>query len=364
MLTGRSLGRRRQPIGARGPRRAGALRPRHLGPWGRDRPPGDRRVPRRVLARRPRRVRLRLERLGDRADARRRRRIDAPSTRPRSSAIGRRPSRRCSSRRAAACARSSCGPGLVYGGDSGVVSDMLRDACNGIVRVVGSGDNHWPLIYRDDLADLFVRLIAHADIAGVVHATDGSDDTVNDLVEAMSSHVTHKPEVRHMSIADARHRMGALAEALAMDQIVRSPKALGIGWAPSLTSASRNVPAAARGAPRPGDGRRVASSKRSCARARYWRRRRLDVHYPPLRAGRPCDRRPRRPRRRPGGRRSPRPRRDDAGRARAGRAAAAARHRRRRAAQPAGPRNPALPAPEESAKAAIETRPGTASGRK
>jgi nucleoside-diphosphate-sugar epimerase len=133
-------------------------------------------------------------------------------------------------------------PGLVYGGDSGVISDMLRDACNGIVRVVGSGDNHWPLIYRDDLADLFVRLITHAGIAGVVHATDGSDDTVNDLVEAMSSHVTHKPEVRHMSIADARHRMGALAEALAMDQIVRSPKALAIGWAPSLTSASRNVP--------------------------------------------------------------------------------------------------------------------------
>ena len=29
---------------------------------------------------------------------------------------------------------------------------------------------------------------------------------------------------------------------LAMDQIVRSPKALAIGWAPSLTSASRNIP--------------------------------------------------------------------------------------------------------------------------
>jgi nucleoside-diphosphate-sugar epimerase len=118
-------------------------------------------------------------------------------------------------------------PGLIYGGDSGIVSDMLRDAANGIVRVVGSGDNHWPLIYRDDLVDLFVRVIGHPDVAGIVHATDGSDDTVNDLVVA---------------IADARHRMGALAEALAMDQIVRSPKALAIGWSPSLTSASRNVP--------------------------------------------------------------------------------------------------------------------------
>ena len=133
-------------------------------------------------------------------------------------------------------------PGLIYGGDSGVISDMLRDACNGIVRVVGSGDNHWPLIYRDDLGDLFVRLIGHAAIAGVVHATDGGDDTVNELVEAMSTHVVHRPEVRHMSIADAKHRMGPLAEALAMDQIVRSPKALAMGWTPSLTSASRNVP--------------------------------------------------------------------------------------------------------------------------
>jgi nucleoside-diphosphate-sugar epimerase len=133
-------------------------------------------------------------------------------------------------------------PGLIYGGDTGVVADMLRDAMNGIVRVVGSGDNHWPLIYRDDLADLFARLVAHPDVSGIVHATDGSDDTVNDLVEAMSTHVVHVPEVRHMSIADARHRMGTLAEALAMDQIVRSPKALAIGWTPSLTAASRNVP--------------------------------------------------------------------------------------------------------------------------
>jgi nucleoside-diphosphate-sugar epimerase len=133
-------------------------------------------------------------------------------------------------------------PGVVYGGDTGIVADMLRDAMNGIVRVVGSGDNHWPLVYRDDLADLYARLVAHPDVAGVVHATDGSTDTVNDLVEAMGSHVVHRPEVRHMSLADARHRMGALADVLAMDQIVRSPKAHGIGWVPSLTSASRNVP--------------------------------------------------------------------------------------------------------------------------
>jgi nucleoside-diphosphate-sugar epimerase len=133
-------------------------------------------------------------------------------------------------------------PGLVYGGDSGVISDMLRDAGNGIVRVVGSGDNHWPLVYRDDLADLFTRIVAAPDATGVFHATDGSADTVNELVEAMSAQVVHRPEVRHMSLADARHRMGPLAEALAMDQIVRSPKALALGWAPSLTSAARNIP--------------------------------------------------------------------------------------------------------------------------
>jgi hypothetical protein len=37
--------------------------------------------------------------------------------------------------------------------------DMLKDAANGLVRVVGDGRNHWPCIYDRDLADLYLRLV-------------------------------------------------------------------------------------------------------------------------------------------------------------------------------------------------------------
>ena len=133
-------------------------------------------------------------------------------------------------------------PGIVYGGSRGIVSEMLRDAENGIVRVIGSGENRWPLVYDRDLADLYVRLVEHPDASGLFHATDEGDECVNDLVAAMSAQVVHKPEVRHVPLAEARAKLGPLAAALALDQVVRSPRAREIGWIPGLKGVARNIP--------------------------------------------------------------------------------------------------------------------------
>src|SRR5688572_30142801 len=35
-------------------------------------------------------------------------------------------------------------PGIVYGGGRGIVGELLKDANNGLVRVIGIGENHWP----------------------------------------------------------------------------------------------------------------------------------------------------------------------------------------------------------------------------
>ncbi len=133
-------------------------------------------------------------------------------------------------------------PGMLYGGSQGFISDLLRDADNGIVRVIGTGDNHWALVYDRDLADLYVKLIAHPEASGIFHATDEGDESVNDLVRAMSRQVEFKPEVRYMPLPEARTKFGPLADALALDQMVRSPRAHGIGWTPTLKSVARNVP--------------------------------------------------------------------------------------------------------------------------
>jgi nucleoside-diphosphate-sugar epimerase len=133
-------------------------------------------------------------------------------------------------------------PGIVYGGAKGLVTDMLRDAANGIVRVIGNGENHWPLVYDRDLADLYVKLVSHPDASGIFHATDDGEERVNDLVRAMSRHVEFTPEVRYMPIAEARTKFGPHADAMAMDQIIRSPRARELGWLPTLKSVGGNVP--------------------------------------------------------------------------------------------------------------------------
>lgn len=132
-------------------------------------------------------------------------------------------------------------PGIVYGGSRGIVGDLLKDAANSLVRVVGSGDNRWPLVYDRDLGELYARLVSTADASGVYHATDGGEETVNDIVAALAEHAPTEPSIRHVPLAEARKKMGPYADALALDQVVRSPRALALGWAPTLHSVAGNA---------------------------------------------------------------------------------------------------------------------------
>lgn len=132
-------------------------------------------------------------------------------------------------------------PGVVYGGTGGIVGDLLKDASNSLIRVIGSGDNHWPLVYDRDLADLYVRVATNPEASGIYHANDEGDETVNEIVRAISEHAKTEPSVRHVPLSEAKKKMGTYAEALALDQIVRSPRARALGWSPTLHSVSRNA---------------------------------------------------------------------------------------------------------------------------
>ena len=132
-------------------------------------------------------------------------------------------------------------PGIVYGGARGIVGDLLRDAGNGLLRVIGDGRNHWPCIYDRDLADLYARVAAQPAASGVFHANDEADERVDDIVEAIARHAKMRPDIRHVPIEEARSKMGPYADALALDQIVGSPRARALGWAPTLHSIGNNV---------------------------------------------------------------------------------------------------------------------------
>jgi nucleoside-diphosphate-sugar epimerase len=132
-------------------------------------------------------------------------------------------------------------PGLVYGGNSGMVGDIFKSATNGLVRVVGDGNNRWPLVYDRDLADLYARLAINPDASGVYHANDEGDERVNEIVSAIAPYLPVRPDVRHVPIAEAGKKMGPVAEALALDQVVRSPRARALGWTPTLHSVAGNA---------------------------------------------------------------------------------------------------------------------------
>jgi nucleoside-diphosphate-sugar epimerase len=132
-------------------------------------------------------------------------------------------------------------PGIVYGGARGIVSHLLKDAANGLVRVIGPGTNHWPLVYDRDLGDLYLRIATTTSASGVFHANDEGDERVNDIVQALAGHVAVKPSVRRVPLPEARKKLGPVADALALDQVVRSPRARAIGWQPSLHSVAGNA---------------------------------------------------------------------------------------------------------------------------
>jgi nucleoside-diphosphate-sugar epimerase len=132
-------------------------------------------------------------------------------------------------------------PGIVYGGSRGIVGDLFRHASDGVIRIIGTGENRWPTVYDRDLAELYLLLAQNAGASGVFHANDESDERVNDIVAAIVAHVSPTPDVRRVPLEEAQTRLGPYALALALDQVVRSPRAHALGWAPELKSIAGNV---------------------------------------------------------------------------------------------------------------------------
>jgi nucleoside-diphosphate-sugar epimerase len=132
-------------------------------------------------------------------------------------------------------------PGIVFGGGQGIVSDLVKQALNGLIRVVGPGTNHWPGVHHRDLADLYLRVAETTDASGVYHGTDGTEETVDEIAEALADHLAQRPDIRHMPLDEARTKLGPFADALALDQRVRTTRAQALGWQPTVRGISPNV---------------------------------------------------------------------------------------------------------------------------
>lgn len=136
-------------------------------------------------------------------------------------------------------------PGIVYGERRGLVSPWFAQAqAEGAAQIVGDGRNRWPFVHRADLAQLY-RLVVEHRARGVFHGVDGAAPSVMEAARAASA-AAGKGEVRSIPLEEARRRMGPMADALVMDQVVLSTRRPEIGWRPAHPPFVQDAPNAFR----------------------------------------------------------------------------------------------------------------------
>jgi nucleoside-diphosphate-sugar epimerase len=140
-------------------------------------------------------------------------------------------------------------PGIVYGRDGGIIGGMVQEARDkGFVRFVGAGENRWPQVHVEDLAELYVLAMERAPAGTLINAASGESVYVRDVAEAASRAGGAKGNVRAWPLEDARETLGGYADALALDQQVSGKRAEELlGWKPAAVSLIEDLERAAKG---------------------------------------------------------------------------------------------------------------------
>jgi nucleoside-diphosphate-sugar epimerase len=129
-------------------------------------------------------------------------------------------------------------PALVYG-RGGSIPRMLAQSAGetGAARYVGDGQNRWPFVDVDDLAQLYVLALEKAAPGSLYNAAHGPSYRVREVAEAASIGAGAKGKTQAWPLDEARKTMGAFADALVLDQQVSSEKAKKeLGWSPRAAS--------------------------------------------------------------------------------------------------------------------------------
>lgn len=121
-------------------------------------------------------------------------------------------------------------PGVVWNGGGGLPGMLGREE----IPVVGDGGQRWPLVHLDDLTDLYVRAL-EVPAGSVLHGiTDTA--TMTEIAAWARAEAGRTGPAPSMSLEEARSKLGAFSEALALDQVVDSEATQRLtGWTPGRT---------------------------------------------------------------------------------------------------------------------------------
>lgn len=124
-------------------------------------------------------------------------------------------------------------PANVYGRGGGLLAQMVREASErGTARYVAPGDQRWPFVHVDDLANLYVRAL-DAPAGTLLHASAGDAVPARAVAEAASRAAGRAGATEPWPPEEAREELGLVADALMLDQQASSKRARKLlGWRP------------------------------------------------------------------------------------------------------------------------------------
>jgi len=125
-------------------------------------------------------------------------------------------------------------PAIVYGRAGGIPAGFAESARkDGAARFVGSGENRWPFVHVDDLADLYLLALEKAPPGTLLLGVSGPSYKVRDVAAAASRGAGAGGKTVAWPLEEARSQLGGYADALVLDQQASGKRAeTMLGWRP------------------------------------------------------------------------------------------------------------------------------------
>jgi nucleoside-diphosphate-sugar epimerase len=125
-------------------------------------------------------------------------------------------------------------PAIVYGRGGGIPLGFVDSARKeGAARYVGTGENRWPFVHVDDLADLYLLALERAPAGSLLLGVSGPSHPVREVAAAASRGAGAGGRTTAWPLQEARKTLGPYADALVLDQQASGRRAQEtLGWRP------------------------------------------------------------------------------------------------------------------------------------
>ncbi|HET6836659.1 MAG TPA: NAD-dependent epimerase/dehydratase family protein, partial [Gemmatimonadales bacterium] len=123
-------------------------------------------------------------------------------------------------------------PAIVYGRGAGIPAGFVESARKqGAAQYVGTGENRWPFVHVDDLADLYLLALEKAPAGTLLLGVSGPSHQVREVAAAASRGAGAGGRTAAWTLEEARKKMGPYADALVLDQQASGRRAQELlGW--------------------------------------------------------------------------------------------------------------------------------------